>query len=199
MNRVGYARVAAHGEDQKNEHSYLVEKGCSDDVFFDDLEGDARTGILRVLAVVQPGDFVAARSLFRLSPTFSRAQEIVDALSAGRVGLILGSTKYPPAALPALSVDLGMSDEFERQRASVRVRLGVRRAKTQGKGKTSKLSQAQQQTLVENYRTGQHTIAELAAVFNIGKSTAYRILEQADAEVVKQVDAASTITPSPEH
>lgn len=192
--KVGYARVEPRSADEDRERAYLVEGGCTVGVYVDDLDGEARTGVLQALAVTQPGDVMVARNLFRLAPTFSRAQELVDALHAGRAALMLGAKTYGPDELPTLSTSLGMSADFERHRASIRVRRGVRRAKADGGGRAAKLSEAQQRGLVESYRTGRHTVAELAAVYRIGKSTAYRIIEQADS-VVKQPPVPMTPAP----
>lgn len=54
-------------------------------------------------------------------------------------------------------------------------------AKAKGRrlrGKTPKLNPAQEQDLVTLHKAGEHTIAELAELFGVGRSTVYRALER---------------------
>ena len=53
------------------------------------------------------------------------------------------------------------------------------------RGKAPKLSPAQETHLVGLYRAGQHTTAELAELFSVGRSTVYRAVQRAgDPKVV---------------
>jgi transposase len=47
------------------------------------------------------------------------------------------------------------------------------------RGKPSKLSPNQETHLVGLYRAGQHTTAELAELFSVGRSTVYRAVQRA--------------------
>jgi DNA invertase Pin-like site-specific DNA recombinase len=63
----------------------------------------------------------------------------------------------------------------------MRTREGMKVAKAKGRlrGKAPKLSAAQETHLVGLYRAGQHTTAELAELFSVGRSTVYRAIQRA--------------------
>jgi len=65
----------------------------------------------------------------------------------------------------------------------MRTREGMAVAKAKGKlkGKQPKLTAAQQQLLIKQHATGEHTVVELAEIFNVSRPTVYRVLERARA------------------
>jgi DNA invertase Pin-like site-specific DNA recombinase len=75
-----------------------------------------------------------------------------------------------------------MVAEFEADVARARTREGmaVARAKGRLRGKPPKLSTAQETHLVELWRAGGHTGAELAELFNVARSTVYRAVQRAE-------------------
>jgi DNA invertase Pin-like site-specific DNA recombinase len=76
---------------------------------------------------------------------------------------------------------LAMVAEFESDLIRMRTREGmaVARAKGRLRGKQPKLSPRQEAHLVELRRAGEHSPAELAELFGIGRSTVYRTIERA--------------------
>jgi len=79
-----------------------------------------------------------------------------------------------------------MIAEFESDLIRMRTREGMKVAKAKGRlrGKAPKLSPAQETHLIGLYRAGQHTTAELAELFSVGRSTVYRAVQRAgDAKV----------------
>jgi DNA-binding MarR family transcriptional regulator len=52
-------------------------------------------------------------------------------------------------------------------------------AKGRLRGKQPKLTERQETHLLALYRSGEHTTAELAELFNVARSTVYRALERA--------------------
>jgi DNA invertase Pin-like site-specific DNA recombinase len=74
-----------------------------------------------------------------------------------------------------------MVAEFEADLIRARTREGMRVAKAKGRlrGKQPKLTPRQEAHLVAMHRTGEHTSAELAELFNIARSTVYRALTRA--------------------
>ena len=67
---------------------------------------------------------------------------------------------------------LAMIAEFESDLIRMRTREGVR-------GKQPKLKPAHEAHLVELWRAGQHTSAELAELFSVARSTVYRAVSRA--------------------
>jgi DNA invertase Pin-like site-specific DNA recombinase len=78
---------------------------------------------------------------------------------------------------------LAMVAEFESDLIRMRTREGMKVAKARGRlrGKQPKLSPKQEAHLVALHAAGEHTNAELAELFSIGRSTVYRALERAQA------------------
>ena len=76
---------------------------------------------------------------------------------------------------------LAMVAEFEADLIRARTREGMKVAKAKGRlrGKQPKLTPRQEAHLVAMHRTGEHTSAELAELFNVARSTVYRALERA--------------------
>ena len=67
----------------------------------------------------------------------------------------------------------------------MRTREGMAVAKA--KGKQPKVSARQQAHLVAQRRSGEHTIADLAELFSVSRTTVYRVLERAQ-QTGKAVD-----------
>ena len=63
----------------------------------------------------------------------------------------------------------------------MRTREGMKVAKAKGRlrGKQPKLKPAQEAHLVELWRAGTHTSAELADLFSVARSTVYRAVQRA--------------------
>jgi DNA invertase Pin-like site-specific DNA recombinase len=57
--------------------------------------------------------------------------------------------------------------------------MAVARAKGKLRGKQPKLSAKQQRELVRTHGTGEYTIADLAEVFAVSRTTVYRTLQRA--------------------
>jgi DNA invertase Pin-like site-specific DNA recombinase len=73
-----------------------------------------------------------------------------------------------------------MAAEFESDLIRARTREGMQVAKAKGhlRGKQPKLSAAQQRHLMEVHQAGMHSTAELAELFNVARSTAYRTVQR---------------------
>lgn len=84
---------------------------------------------------------------------------------------------------------LAMVAEFEGDLIRLRTKEGMRIAKAKGRlrGKKPKLSPKQEALLVQLHGNGEHTMAELAELFSIGRLTVYRALDRAR---LKQAAAA---------
>jgi DNA invertase Pin-like site-specific DNA recombinase len=73
-----------------------------------------------------------------------------------------------------------MVAEFESDLIRARTREGMQVAEAKGhlRGKQPKLSMAQQRHLMEVHRAGTHSTSELAELFSIARSTAYRTVQR---------------------
>ena len=79
-----------------------------------------------------------------------------------------------------LFTGLAMISEFEADLIRMRTREGMQVAKAKGRlrGKKPKLSVKQEKHLLELHTAGEHSKAELAELFSIGRSTVYRAIER---------------------
>jgi len=75
---------------------------------------------------------------------------------------------------------LAMVAEFESDLIRLRTREGMKVAKAKGRlrGKQPKLNQRQEAHLVALLMGGDHSIAELADLFGVARSTVYRAVER---------------------
>lgn len=101
------------------------------------------------------------------------------------VKLAIGGSVHDPTdpVGKLLFTALSMVAEFEADLARMRIREGMKAAKAKGRlrGKQPKLTLRQEAHLVEVHQAGKHTSAEIAELFNVGRSTVYRAIQRARA------------------
>ena len=137
-------------------------------------------------AVEPPGDQVAetacAVETLPARPVCACAREIGDSLAARGIKLSLGGQVYDPAdPMGKMFFNiLATFAEFEVDLLRARTREGMAVAKARGKlrGKQPKLTSKQQRELVRMCGTGEYTIADLAEVFTVSRTTIYRTLQR---------------------
>jgi len=142
-----------------------------------------RPGLREALAACREGDTLVVTKLDRLARSLPDARAIADELTARQVRLNLGGSVYDPndAVGRLLFNVLAMVAEFESDLIRLRTREGMKVAKAKGRlrGKQPKLNPRQEAHLVELFETGEHSTAELADLFGVGRSTVYRALQEA--------------------
>ncbi len=150
-----------------------------------------RPGLRTALAVCREGDTLVVTKLDRLAGSLPDAREIIDDLTKRHVKLSLGGSLHDPTAPVGrlLFNVLAMVAEFS-DLIRLRTREGMKVAKAKGRlrGKQPKLKPRQEAHLVELHRAGEHSTAELAELFSVGRSTVYRAVERA---AVKERSKAS--------
>jgi DNA invertase Pin-like site-specific DNA recombinase len=141
----------------------------------------------KALAAVREGDTLVVPKLDRLARSVpDAARAIGDSLAARRIKLSLGGQVYDPAdPMGKMFFNiLATFAEFEVDLLRMRTREGMAVARAKGKlrgklrGKQPKLSVKQQRELVRMYGTGEYTIADLAEVFTVSRTTVYRTLQR---------------------
>lgn len=183
---IGYARCSTDGQDLTAQRERLAELGVAKErVYLDHgLTGTtrARPGLDQALAAVRTGDTFVVPKLDRLARSVPDAREIGDNLAARSIKLSLGGQVYDPAdPMGKMFFNiLATFAEFEVDLLRARTREGMAVAKAQGKlrGKQPKLTSKQQRELVRMYGTGEYTIADLAEVFTVSRTTIYRTLQR---------------------
>ena len=143
----------------------------------------ARPGLREAMAACRTGDTLVVTKLDRLARSVPDARDIVDELTNRGVRLNIGGSIHDPTDPIGrlLFTVLSMIAEFEADLARARTREGMAVAKAKGRlrGKQPKLKAGQEQHLVQLWHDGTHTTAELAELFNVGRSTVYRAIRRA--------------------
>jgi DNA invertase Pin-like site-specific DNA recombinase len=143
----------------------------------------ARPGLREALAACRSDDTLVVTKLDRLARSLLDARNIVEELTQAGVRLHIGGSVHDPTDPVGrlLFNVLAMIAEFESDLIKMRTREGMEVAKAKGRlrGKKPKLSDAQEEHLVELWRAGRHTSAELAELFSVARSTVYRAVRRA--------------------
>lgn len=142
-----------------------------------------RPGLREALAACHPGDTLVVTKLDRLARSVTDARDIVEELTATGVTLNIGGSIHDPTdPIGRLLFNvLAMIAEFESDLSRMRTREGMKVAKAKGRlrGKQPKLKPTQEAHLVQLWRAGTHSSADLAELFDVARSTVYRAVQRA--------------------
>ncbi len=183
---IGYARCSTDDQDLTAQRDRLCELGVAEQRIYLDhgLTGTnrARPGLDQALAAVREGDTLVVPKLDRLARSVPDARAIGDDLAARGIKLSLGGQVYDPTdPMGKMFFNiLATFAEFEVDLLRMRTREGMAVARAKGKlrGKRPKLSPKQQRELVRMAGTGEYTIADLAELFSVSRTTVYRTLQR---------------------
>jgi DNA invertase Pin-like site-specific DNA recombinase len=158
-----------------------------------------RPGLREALAACREGDTLVVTKLDRLARSLPDARDIVDELTKRGVKLNLGGSVHDPndPVGRLLFNVLAMVAEFESDLIRMRTREGMKLAKARGRlrGKQPKLNTKQEAHLATLHADGDHTIAEIAELFSVGRSTVYRALERQGVAIQRRAVRATTQSP----
>ena len=174
---VGYARCSTGGQDLTAQRDALAALGVKPKRIYVDhgLTGTNRDrpGLRQALAACRSGDTLVVTKLDRLARSVPDARDIVEELTANGIRLNIGGSVHDPTDPVGrlLFTTLSMIAEFESDLIRMRTREGMKVAKAKGRlrGKQPKLKPAQEAHLVELWRAGNHTSAELAELFAVAR------------------------------
>ena len=184
--KIGYARVSTKHQDLAAQEDQLRQLGVVPERIYVDhgLSGRSidRPGLRQALAACRAGDSLVVTKLDRLARSVADAANIAQELEQTGVALQIGSETYDPHnPIGKLMFNVfAMIAEFEASLISARTRAGMAIAKEKGRlrGKQPKLSVEQQLAVVEYYRSGNRTQAEIARLFGVSDRTIRRVLEK---------------------
>ncbi len=147
------------------------------------------------MAACHEGDTLVVTKLDRLARSLPDARDIAAELTAGGVKLNLGGSVYDPTDQVGrlLFNVLATVAEFEADLIRARTREGMKVAKAKGRlrGKQPKLTRRQEAHVAELHATGQNSVAELAELVKVGRSTIYRAIERTQARQSRVVEDSS--------
>lgn len=187
---VGYARCSTEEQDLTAQRDGLAKLGVAPERVYVDhgLTGTnrERPGLREALAACRAGDTLVVTKLDRLARSLPDARAIADELTARQVSLNLGGSVYDPTdAVGRLLFNvLAMVAEFEADLIRLRTKEGMRVAKAKGHlhGKQPKLTRRQEAHLVSLVHGDEYSTAEVAELFNVGRSTVYPAIERQNRE-----------------
>lgn len=183
---VGYARVSTENQDLTAQRDGLRRLGVGDDRIYVDhgLTGTNRDrpGLRLALAACRTGDTLVVTKLDRLARSLPDARDILEELTHRGVRLSMGGSVHDPTDPVGrlLFNVLAMVAEFEADLIRLRTKEGMQVAREKGRlrGKQPKLKPNQAKHLLELDSLGTYSCAELAEMFNVGRSTIYRTLHR---------------------
>lgn len=186
MTLIGYARCSTDKQDLSAQRDALQKLGVPPDRIYTDhgLSGTnrARPGLDQALAAVRGGDTLVVPKLDRLARSVPDARAIGDELAGRGVRLQLGASVYDPTdPMGKMFFNiLATFAEFEADLIRMRTREGMAIARAKGKlrGKKPKLTAKQMKELRRMHDTGEHSISDLAEIFQISRPTVYRSLNR---------------------
>jgi DNA invertase Pin-like site-specific DNA recombinase len=184
MAKVGYARVSTHSQKEDSQVDELKVAGC-EKVFVDKASGKLakRPELDRCLEYMRDGDTLVITRLSRAMRSLKHMIELSHELQGRGIGLVVLKqaidTTTPTGRL--MFHMLAAIDEFQRELIVEGTYEGLAAARARGRkgGRPAKLSEAQAKLARELYDGKQHTIAEIASMLNVGRSTLYRTLQEA--------------------
>ena len=187
--KIGYARCSTDKQDLEANRQILLELGVPADQLYLDraYSGTSRDrpGLAQALAAVRTDDTLVVPKLDRLARSVPDARQIGDFLAARGIRLQLGTMIYDPTdPMGKMFFNiLATFADFKVDLLRMRTREGMAIAKAKGKlkGRAPKLSPARQAHLLKLHAAGEHTVVELAELFEVSRPTVYRVLERAQA------------------
>ena len=181
---IGYARTSTVDQDASFEHQRqeLERAGCAK-VFAEQVSAVAseRPELERAIEYAREGDLLIACRLDRLARSVSDLSSIVDRLKSKGVGLrILGTEIDTTSATGELMLNmLGAFSQFERALLLERQKIGIEKAKAEGKYKGRKPTARAKAAEVRQLATEGVPKTEIAARLGIGRASVYRVLNEA--------------------
>ena len=182
--KYGYARVSTDDQNPALQLSALKNAGCRTAFKDDGLSGATikRPALLRCLKKLEHGDTLIVWKLDRLGRSLRDLIAMLDDLKQRSVKF-RSLTEAIDTETPtgrAMWQMIGVLAELERSLISERTRAGVKAAKTRGVkfGRKRKLQPAQIAHAQKQIEKGQRQ-EDVAALFNVNRSTLYRALARA--------------------
>jgi DNA invertase Pin-like site-specific DNA recombinase len=183
MVRVGYARVSTHSQNEDSQVDELKAAGC-ERIFTDKASGKLakRPQLDAALDYLREGDTLVITRLSRAMRSLKHMIELAHELQERGIGLVVIKqaidTTTPTGRL--MFHMLAAIDEFQRELIVEGTHEGLAAARARGRvgGRKAKLSEQQRKLARELYDSKQHTIAEIAAMLSVGRSTLYRTLQE---------------------
>ena len=180
--RVGYVRVSTVGQNTARQEVLMESLGV-EILFIDKASGKnaERPELIRMMEFVRQGDTIVVESISRFARNTRDLLELVERLTAKGVEFVSKKEAIDtmtPSGKFMLTI-FGAVAELEREYLLQRQREGISIAKAQGayKGR-HRLERPEFDRIVQAWRNGKMTEAEVLEKLKISKSTFYRRLRE---------------------
>jgi DNA invertase Pin-like site-specific DNA recombinase len=180
---IGYARVSTTDQHTENQIEKLRQAGCKK-IYEEKASGGRwdRPQLQKCLDHLRDDDVLVVWKLDRLSRSLSDLLRILERVDkAGASFKSLTESLDTTGACGKLMMHmLGAFNEFERSIIRERTRLGLERARANGRigGGRYKLTPQQQQQAIAWIRSEEKTQAQVAEFFNVDPSTISRMMNE---------------------
>jgi DNA invertase Pin-like site-specific DNA recombinase len=181
---IGYGRVSTAEQNPAHQIDALARAGVTrEHIHIDTASGAkaSRPKLDLVLNILRGGDTLVVTRLDRLGRSMPHLINLGADLREREVGLkvIEQGIDTDTAEGRAMFGMLSVLAEFQRELTVANTRDGLAAARARGRkgGRRPKLTPAQVQQAQRLYEEGQHTVAEIAAMFGVPRSTVYGHLD----------------------
>lgn len=182
--KIGYARVSSDDQNLALQRDALAGAGC-DKVFEDQgVSGsvERRAGLDQALAAMQSGDVLVTWRLDRLGRSLPHLIDLVAGLNARGCEFqsLTESIDTTSAGGKLVFHIMGALAEFERSLIIERTKAGVAAARKRGQvlGRRRKLNEAQIAHAREAIEAGRESVASMARLLGVERSTLWRALNR---------------------
>jgi DNA invertase Pin-like site-specific DNA recombinase len=191
---IGYARVSTDDQRTENQIEQLVKAGCDPKHIYKETASGGvweRPRLHKALEHLRDGDVLMVWKLDRLSRSLSdllRILERIDKTGASFKSLTETIDTSGPCGRLMMNM-LGAFNQFEREIIKERTKLGLKRARANGRigGGRFILSKTQQAAALRMVDSGEKTQTEVAELFDVSKATLSRLIARAHAKRLRDL------------
>jgi len=181
--KLGYARVSTEAQDNAAQLAALQQAGCRR-IYEEKASGGRwdRPELQRLIEQLRDGDTLVVWKLDRLSRSLKDVlilMERIEQAGACFHSLTEAIDTSSPGGRMMMQM-VGAFAEFERAMLRERTRHGLTTARNAGRvgGRRPKLTSQQQQEIARLVKSGEHSAADAARLFNVHPSTITRLLSK---------------------
>lgn len=185
--KIGYARVSSSEQNLDLQRDALKAAGCSIVHEDEGVSGTARSrpGLDQALALMAAGDTLVTWRLDRLGRSLPHLIDLVDRLKDRGCDFVSITEAIDTSSAGGKLVFhvMGALAEFERSLIVERTRAGMTAARTRGRhlGRPVKLTGAQLRKAEEEIAAGRETVASMAGLLGVNRSTLWRAMRASQA------------------
>ena len=180
---IGYARVSTSSQELGLQEDALMAADCKQ-IFTDTASGVAsnRNGLEQALSYARDGDTIVVWRLDRLGRSIQHLIQTVKELQERNIGFksLQENIDTTTSGGKLVFHIFGALAEFERDLIKERTMAGLKAARARGHfgGRPKLLTVQQIRRILELYKEGNSTVAEICKIYNISSKSFYNYIKQ---------------------